>query len=297
MAAGRQLKSSAKHFITFGDGSRQHWAAGRRLVQQARKCGGFKTFESFDWQRICRELPDFARRYGHLLRRYYRGFGYWIWKALIIRNRLEILPEEEILVYADAGCELDHFARADYLSWFGLMDETDIAALVLEKNYTGRVWTNSFMRESLPWAEKFIEEPQIATTVMSFRNVKTVRNLVAEWEKLCLYKDAELMIDRPPQSEDPIYREHRHDQALFSLLIYRAAAQKQINLRLWSPVHWSAKSYPLKGIRNKTGISMLRKPVWLHKILVKAYDKYLWLVERIRRNKTWTARARETALL
>jgi len=290
------MKNPAKHFITFGDGSRQHWAAGRRLAQQAKKCGGFKTVECFDWQRICREFPYFARRYGHLPRQYYRGFGYWIWKALIIGNRLEFLPQEEILVYADAGCELDRFNKADYPSWFGIMDRADVVALVLEKHYTGRVWTNSFMRNSLPWAEKFIEEPQIATTVLSFRNVKSVRDLVTEWGKLCLHKDAELMIDRPSLGEDPIYREHRHDQALFSLLTYRAAAQKQINLKLWSPVDWSDPSYPLKGIRNKTGISMLRKPVWFHKILVKAYEKYLWLMEIVCQKTPWTARAQGVAL-
>jgi hypothetical protein len=37
-----------------------------------------------------------------------RGYGYWIWKSQIIKQHMDLLNDGEILLYCDAGSQLNN---------------------------------------------------------------------------------------------------------------------------------------------------------------------------------------------
>jgi hypothetical protein len=283
------------HFITFGDGTRQHRGAARRLARQATRSGVFASAVAYDWLTLGEQFPEFTTAYDHLRRKHRRGFGFWVWKGFMIGERLKALPEGDCLLYADAGCEFVLPTRADYRAWLADAQTGDLTALVLENHATGRVWTNRYMREELPWAEEFIDRPQIATTFMNFRNVAAIRNLVADWAEMCARDDAALMIDRTLVDEDPVYQEHRHDQSLFSLLAYRAAARGDFTMKLWTCEGSAHPSFPLQGIRNKTSVSKFGKPHFIYKVCVKLANAVQSLGEKVTGQKRWSRAGFERA--
>jgi hypothetical protein len=276
------------HFITFGDGTRQHRGAARRLARQAERSGVFASAVAYDWLTLGEQFPEFTAAHDHLRRRHRRGFGFWVWKGFMIGERMKALPEGEFLLYADAGCEFLSPTRADYRVWLAKAQDADLTALALEDHATGRVWTNRYMRDALPWVDEFIDRPQIATTFMNLRNIAAVRNLVANWAGMCARDDAALMIDRPKMDEDPVYQEHRHDQSLFSLLAYRAAARGDFTMKLWTCEESSKQDFPLQGIRNKTSVSKLGKPHFVYKVCVKLADAGQALAEKVTGQKRWS---------
>lgn len=72
-----------------------------------------ESFRLFD-QILCLRDTDlvactsFWEAHGDFVRTNARGYGYWIWKSyLVMKIMQENMKEDDILVYADAGCSLN----------------------------------------------------------------------------------------------------------------------------------------------------------------------------------------------
>ena len=57
------------------------------------------------------EDSAFWQKHGEFILSNPRGYGYWIWKSYLIQQKLLEIPDGDILLYADAGCELNPFAK------------------------------------------------------------------------------------------------------------------------------------------------------------------------------------------
>ena len=66
-------------------------------------------------------LPyDFVKRHGDFMRENQRGFGYWIWKPLIVLETLRSSAREDIIFYADVGFTINPAGRRRILEYAAL---------------------------------------------------------------------------------------------------------------------------------------------------------------------------------
>src|ERR1035437_10409977 len=51
-----------------------------------------------------------------------RGFGYWIWKPILIKKTLLDIDYNDIIVYADAGCTINSNAVSRFQEYVDLLN-------------------------------------------------------------------------------------------------------------------------------------------------------------------------------
>ena len=65
---------------------------------------GFQSINLFNESALIG--TSFWNKHSSFILNHKKGFGYWIWKIVIILQMLENLPEDAPLLYVDAGCVL-----------------------------------------------------------------------------------------------------------------------------------------------------------------------------------------------
>ena len=89
-----------KHFCTFGN-TPNYINTLTRLYHQAAKSGYFDTISIYDQNNTpgIQDHVDFIKSHP-------RGFGYWIWKPMVILDVMNKASPNDIIIYADAGCSI-----------------------------------------------------------------------------------------------------------------------------------------------------------------------------------------------
>ena len=152
-----------------------------------------------------------------------RGSGFWAWKPFIIDAKLCEVPDGDIVFYCDVG-RLYPFKLLDqpitpYMEW---MDERGLdmmPGIAIPWDGPNSVWTKrdaltAFKMDRPEVHGAFPIQASFSLWRASFRS----RTLVAKWLESCSQRS--LVSDDPSRDnlpELPVFRAHRHDQALLSL--------------------------------------------------------------------------------
>jgi len=174
----------------------------------------------------------------------------------LIERELQAIDDGDCLVYADAGV----FFTGSVMPVLTSLRTTGESVLVFENRFAiEREWTKRdvFVRLGCD-SPPFTDTNQIAATMSVWTRSSASLDLVREW--LRLVQDPDLVTDRPAQGGLPNYpgfREHRHDQSIFSLL----CKQRRISPhRLpWRPpeAEYPHSGYPMfaaRGMKNPRAI-------------------------------------------
>ena len=164
-----------------------------------------------------------------------RGFGYWSWKPQIIMQVLKQLKEGDILQYTDVGCHLNQSGRERLLEYFNYTKESDTGILAFKASppvhplkHDGRKLFNQrdymYIQGDLIDYFNFRKHPEfindycIGATAIFIKKCDYSLKIVEEWLEV-INKDFTLIDNTPSVTENyPGFIEHRHDQAIFSLL-------------------------------------------------------------------------------
>jgi hypothetical protein len=232
-----------KVFITFGAGGKGYIAAGSRLIEQS------KSLEVFDktilyTDEFLRNDSDFWSKHSEFILNNRRGYGYWLWKSYIIKKTMETMKDEDILLYLDCGCEID-IREKEYL--FDCFEKVKSDKIILSSTYIEKMWNKMDLILHLNMLDdKYLNKSQHQGGVILFLVCSETRKLVDEWYDIsCNYH----MIDDTPSISKNLdcFREHRHDQSIFSLLT------KKYNLYSKTDIRKKC----IKILRNKSGTSKL----------------------------------------
>lgn len=216
----RARRAPRKIFISFAD---EEDFTTRYLVEDVRRLGVFDEVRGFAPQ----DLGDgFWARHGAFLRAQRKGYGYWIWKPWLMRRVLRELQEDDILVYADAGCAVTGNAAAKraMLSMFERLQHSafGIAARTM--------WHLDFTRacKGDAWRALGVRASELSAMRLYMSNKFICRKspmalrVLEQCARLLDAQRYELFDDTPSRSPNlPQFREHRHDQAILSLLLSR----------------------------------------------------------------------------
>lgn len=147
-----------------------------------------------------------------------RGGGYWLWKPYYILETLKQLPENDILIYADAGI----IFRKSVTHLTNLVSgENDVALFyngVKAAAYTKR---DVFIALNCDKAA-YHDAPLIHAGLQVYRKTKTSLAFAEEVLASCLMEG--LITDAPNihgLPDLPGFIENRHDQSIFSLVAHK----------------------------------------------------------------------------
>ncbi len=148
-----------------------------------------------------------------------RGYGYWVWKAQVVKQALDMIPDNSILFYADAGCVMNHnniFRLSEYCK---LIEEHPSGRLVFELtgDHKEYLWTQKHTLRQLGLTDpEKLASPQLISGVFGIRkvphNIAFVERFSAATQRYDLISDCAIV------PNDPDFMEHRHDQSVWSVL-------------------------------------------------------------------------------
>jgi hypothetical protein len=202
-----------KTFLTFGNS--YYNGAIQRITEQIKKINIFDNVISYNETTI-KECNDFWEKHSKFILSNWRGFGYWLWKSYLIDKTLKNMENDDILFYVDAGCEINYNARDKIIQNINRVNDVEIMAT--STGHIEQKWTKRDLLILLDAdKEQYKNSIQVQSTVLLIKKTEKTVNFIKEWYTLCEnYKNID---DSPSIYQDySDFREHRHDQSVFSLL-------------------------------------------------------------------------------
>jgi hypothetical protein len=235
----------SKEFITFGCGSQNFIDAGNRLLEQAKALHLFdKT--TFFTDEILKNDPIFWNQHKSFIEKNNRGYGYWLWKPYLIKKTMDQMKDGDLLLYLDAGCEIDCREKDYLIKCFEQVKKDYIIGspgcfprqmytkmdLFIYLDMNNDHWLNSVERQA---------------GINLFLVCDKTRELVNQWYETTHICDYHYLDDSPSNSPNTSdFREHRHDQAIFDLLT------KKYNLYSTMTLNKCIRAH-----QNRSGVSKL----------------------------------------
>jgi hypothetical protein len=174
------------HFITYGDGRFSYYRGAKRLSRQALNTGWFNTVTNWTSLLISAIDPKWFDIHKNYISYDSRGHGYWIWKSKIIELTLSEIPEGDILVYIDAGCELNLFGSKRFRQYLDLVESFGFLFFYLKgSGFSIGEWTKVALIDRIGFSRhdsEILNLPQMESGVLFFKNTQFTRNFVKEWQ-------------------------------------------------------------------------------------------------------------------
>ena len=232
-----------------------------RLARQAKSLNIFDDIYMF----IENDLPlDFREHFKDKLIPGSRGYGYWSWKPeamLMVLNRIQ---DGDCLLYIDAGCHLNSRGKKRLIEYFKILEqeETGIVAfkaiqpaddnsslvydgrkLFDQPNYhwiKGDLFDYFGMRDS----SSVFNDQAIGSGVIFIRKCDRAIKIIREWQQI-IWHHFNLLDDTPSVSANLAgFIEHRHDQAIWTLLCLKYHVKTLSAYEYWYPMRNAKKLWP-----------------------------------------------------
>ena len=171
-----EVNQSRVYLVTFGSG-KTWYPALQRLKHQAIRSKRFGKIFLYDENDLNFNLTendfDFYKSNP-------RGYGMWIWKALIIRNMLSMYPDCEIVLYLDSGCEINSSTNAlEKLDSYIATVRQD-GGLAFELPFVEENWTSDFVIDDMK-ARDLALTRQLAGGIFFIKNSISYHSFLNSW--------------------------------------------------------------------------------------------------------------------
>lgn len=231
-----------------------------------------------------------------------RGYGYWAWKPYLIKDIMESMQYGDVLQYMDAGCHLNSCGLERLSAYFDITKQSSTGIVAFQAKNSDRLDLppiegknkNFFDQQEYKYNKSDLliecdvlndigitETPQIGATVIFIMKSIISIDLVNEWIGL-IEKDFKF-IDNTPSSnlERNGFIEHRHDQAIFSVLCKKRGVETISALEYYYPKQnsiypdWKRlKNYPIHAKRDKD-LGLVRN---IHRFASRVKKKFIQII-------------------
>lgn len=254
------------HICTFAD-SRMSPTL-KRFTNSASSIHAFAGIHAFHEHQLS---TQFTTSFKNVLSPKVRGFGYWCWKPEIIRMTLNLIPQDSILLYADAGCTINPGGRAKLLEYEEQAFYSHSGVLGFETKNTFNDpmldrfrlieshWTKGALFDILSVRNKpeITDSNQIGAGIIILRKTRNVLQLIDSWQDIFL-RHFDCIDDTPSSTPNlPGFKESRHDQSAFSILAKLTGIDTRSSFEYWYPNYTDIDSSP---VANWSSISDF--PIW-----------------------------------
>lgn len=203
------------HFITYGNHVFEK--AKQRLLKEAKEFNIFTSIAGYGPENI---NPDFKEEYKDILSMK-RGGGYWIWKFNIIKQEMDKLNENDLLLYIDAGCQLNKKGMKKFNEYVNKLENSKYGILSFQMHdQMEKIWTTKeiFNYYNVSLESDIANTGQyIATIYLIKKNEHSIKFI--DFMLKTLNNDRKLFTDKYNKNQKDFFKDNRHDQSLSS--IYR----------------------------------------------------------------------------
>lgn len=230
------------YFATFANES---WGVARnRIRREAEAMGVFKEVFVYGESDLD---AGFREKHAGFVRAHPRGYGAYVWKPQVVFQALGRMPEGAVLLYADAGCVLNKEGVGRLLEYAEMVAAHPSGILGFNITYPMEEWTKREVIEHYGLTAAERRAPQHAGGIHLTHNVPAGRAFITQWRDDC--ERYELISDFRRLPAHPEFRDHRHDQSVFSILFHRHGGLSLPDETWWEPVWESKKHYPVHARR------------------------------------------------
>ena len=166
-----------------------------------------------------------------------RGAGYWLWKPYFIMKTLKDVSEGDIVFYSDSGARFIRHIQPI----FDKLENVDegIVGFEMSGRHKEKEYTRKSVVKAVMEAENidvFSETDQRMASFIVARKCDESIKIVQTWLDYCT--DPDLILDKPRDNDEFLeFKDHRHDQSLWSLLT------KKLNITvLPDPSQWGIEN-------------------------------------------------------
>lgn len=232
--------------ITFWGGELKWKFASLRLEKQLNSSSHFhevKAYSPAELKTLCDNKTN------TFIRENPKGYGYWIWKPIIILDFLRNNPNIDVILYLDSGCEFISNPSSD-ITWNDYLDEfSKSEAVFFQNDLKEYSWTKQELFEYLSVSgEEQLTDQLVGGAFLMSRMFAL--DFCHRWLEVMqadnfLYANDE--VNNLKQRVE--FREHRYDQSTLSILAKRESNVRILrgNKEIYFPRNWQ---------------NALNKPIW-----------------------------------
>jgi hypothetical protein len=210
-----------KYFLIYDDETMIYKSNIERLIESIKKYSDFEII-LFKKSHIDSDI-DFSEKNKKILNSK-RGGGYWLWKPYIINNVLNKIKNGDSLFYLDSS----YYFIEDFTN---LYNDKEILIFSNKPNETtnhfkGLCKMDVILKYNM-FDKVFIDNAEDCWggAIIIKKSINSVK-YIKEWlDMCCIYEN---ITDSPSIAENSNeYIEHRHDQSLLSIILYKYNIQPQ----------------------------------------------------------------------
>jgi hypothetical protein len=241
-----------KWFMTYGGPSENYHSAVKRICNEA---SGFDVFDEIIGYTEKDLMADssFWRTHRQFIESNAdRGYGCWLWKSYLTKKTLDKMNENDLLVYADAGCFMKNDGKARLFEYFDMLNTSAEIGNVsfqmehLEESYTKMDILEWYGANNDP---RIMKTGQLVGGIFILRKCRHTVELIDRWyDGCCQYHLIDDSCGTLPNV--PMFHAARNDQSIFSVL-RKKYGTISLTDETWFDSDWyvAGKTYPIWAIR------------------------------------------------
>lgn len=242
-----------KWFITFGGPTSNYHNAVKRICQEASKFDVFDEIIGYTEQDLMSDVSFWGKHQDFIETNATRGYGCWLWKPYLTKKTLDRMNNNDILVYADAGCVMNIDGKARLLEYFDTLNTNEhIGNISFQMDHLDKTFTKMDIFQFYDINEPtIIETGQLVGGIFVLRKCQHTEDLINKWYEGCCHYH--LVDDSNGKLQNyPSFQATRNDQSIFSIL-RKKYGTISFSDETWFGMNWTdgGKNYPIWAVRKR----------------------------------------------
>ena len=243
-----------KWFMTYGGPSENYHSAVKRICNEAIEFDVFDEIIGYTEKDLMADSSFWLTHRQFIESNADRGYGCWLWKPYLTKKTLDRMNENDLLVYADAGCFMNNDGKARLFEYFDMLNTSAEIGNVsfqmehLEESYTKMDILDWYGANNDP---RIMKTGQLVGGIFVLRKCRHTVELIDRWyDGCCQYHLIDDSCGTLPNV--PMFHAARNDQSIFSVL-RKKYGTISLTDETWFDSDWyvAGKTYPIWAIRKR----------------------------------------------
>lgn len=239
-----------KTFLTFA--SQQYYHALHCICNEAAELEYFDEINNYIDNDLKQDY-NFWQQHGVFIENNCRGYGYWIWKSYLIKQELDKLADNDILIYCDAGCSININGKERLLEYIDLLNtnKDGYGILAFQFPYKELEYTKRKIFEYFECSEEQQNMLHCLATIILIKKNAHSMNIINKWYEASTHY---YLINDDIDNEHSLFKVNRHDQSLLSVLVNKYGSVKLPDETYFEPDWNNGRKYPFLATRGNKQI-------------------------------------------